>query len=196
MLQNYTAAVRLGGAGELLIWSPWFFALWWVTVLFPLGTEDRKTERQDNQDCQHSNNVGCSHGEWQARYKPKINYNSGQWYGWPSGTTQVCFECGECYLGAITQQAPKLSVTQGRLMISRNAQGQIKLCFFFNQGRRQTNMEVSHQDSSLKSHLETRTKILTSRTITVPNPLAENTNGIQSTTKHPKHPANFGITLL
>lgn len=52
-------------------------------------------------------------------------------------------------------------------------------------------MEVSHQDSSLKSHLETRTKILTSGTVTVPNPLLENTNAIQSTTKHPKHPANF-----
>lgn len=55
-------------------------------------------------------------------------------------------------------------------------------------------MKESHQDSSIKSHLET--KILTSWPVTVPNPLVENTNSIQSTRNHPKHSANFGITLL
>lgn len=57
-------------------------------------------------------------------------------------------------------------------------------------------MEVSHQDGSSKSCLEARTKVLTSGRITVPDPLVENANDIQNTTKHPKHPADFGIILL
>lgn len=84
-------------------------------------------------------------------------------------------------------------------MIPRNAEGQIKLCggfFFFQIKKRCTNMEVSHQDGSSKSCLEARTKVLTSGRITVPDPLVENANDIQNTTKHPKHPADFGIILL
>lgn len=85
------------------------------------------------------------------------------------------------------------------LLISRNAWVPIKLCSF-NQGRRQTNMEVNYQNSSLKSCLKTRRKILTNGTVTMPSPLAENTNGIQSTTNHAKHPAklwnNSALTYL
>lgn len=61
-------------------------------------------------------------------------------------------------------------------------------------------MEVNYQNSSLKSCLETRRKILTSGTVTMPSPLAKNTNGIQSTTNHAKHPAkiwnNSALTYL
>lgn len=61
-------------------------------------------------------------------------------------------------------------------------------------------MEVNYQNSSLKSCLETRRKILTSGTVTMPSPLAKNTNGIQSTTNHAKHPAkiwnNLALTYL
>lgn len=61
-------------------------------------------------------------------------------------------------------------------------------------------MEVNYQNSSLKSCLETRRKILTSGTVTMLSPLAENTNGIQSTTKYAKHPAklwnNSALTYL
>lgn len=102
-------------------------------------------------------------------------------------------------LKAITQQASKLWVIQSMLLISINAWVPIKLCSF-NQGRRQTNMEVNYQNSSLKSCLETRRKILTSGTVTMPSPLAKNTNGIQSTTNHAKHPAkiwnNSALTYL
>lgn len=58
-------------------------------------------------------------------------------------------------------------------------------------------MEVTNQNRSLKSCLETRRKILTSGTVTMPN---ESTNGIQSTTEHAKHPAklwsNSALTYL
>lgn len=61
-------------------------------------------------------------------------------------------------------------------------------------------MEVSNQNRSLKSCLETRRKILTSGTVTMSSPLAENTKSIQSTTKHANHPAklwnNSALTYL
>lgn len=82
-------------------------------------------------------------------------------------------------------------------MMSRNAEGQIKLCgFFSNQERRCTNMRVSHQDGSSKTCLEARTEVLTTGRATVPDPLVENTNDVQNTAEHPEHPVYFGIILL
>lgn len=52
-------------------------------------------------------------------------------------------------------------------------------------------MEISNPNSSLKSCLKTGRKILTSETVTMPSPLAENTSGIQSTTKHAQHLAKL-----